>query len=102
MNELQQKPQLHNVSGSDFRVREYDGNFEIQRKNVTKITTGMLWWKKTKEETDWEFVDNCGCCLQSTYGRFSFNNYDQKIKPFKNLLPSFKNFISQMPNSGLA
>lgn len=38
MNELEQKPKLniHVVSSSDYRVEEYDGTFQIQRKKVIK------------------------------------------------------------------
>ena len=91
MNELEQKPQLniHIVSGSDFRVREYDGIFEIQRKEVKKTTNGCLWWKKTKEEINWKFVDKWGNCLWAIYGYISVNNYDQKIGHFTDLQSAF-------------
>jgi len=45
---------------SDFRVKEFNGLFEIQRKSVTKKTTGFLWWKKTITETEWKEVDKQG------------------------------------------
>lgn len=86
-----QKPQLniHVVSGSDFRVREYDGIFEIQRKEIKKVTTGCLWWKKTKEETNWKFVDKWGNCLWAIYGYMSVNNYHEKINSFTDLQSAF-------------
>ena len=91
MNELEQKPQLniHVVSGSDFRVREYDGIFEIQRKEIKKVTTGCLWWKKTKEEINWKFVDKWGNCLRAIYGYVSVNNYYEKINSFTDLQSAF-------------
>jgi len=98
MNELQQKPQLHihDVSGSDFRVREYEGVFEIQRKKVNKVSTGFLWWKKTKTEVNWKFVDKWGNCLWAVYGYISVNNYDEKIKSFDNLHDAFAKIDSMI------
>ena len=87
----QQKPQLHkhSVSGSVFRVREFDGNFDIQRKEIKKVTTGCLWWKNTKEETSWKYVDKWGNCLWAVCGYISVNNYAQKISHFTDLQSAF-------------
>lgn len=68
----------------EFRVKEYDGIFEIQRKEIQKTTTGCLWWKKTKEEVKWKFVDKWGNCLWDL-GYLDVNNYHNKIKPFTDL-----------------
>lgn len=91
MENLEDFPQLniHVVSGSDFRVREYDGIFEIQRKEVKKTTTGFLWWKKTKEEIHWKFVDKWGNCLWAFYGYISLDNYHEKINSFTDLQSAF-------------
>ena len=88
-NEAKGNAVLHGVSGSDFRVREYDGIFEIQRKEVKTITTGCLWWEKTKKETNWKFVDKWGNCLWSIYGYISANNYHEKINSFTDLQSAF-------------
>ena len=81
---------LYSVSGSDYRVEEYDGTFQIQRKEVIKKTTGYLWWKKTTKETKWKYVDKWGKCLFFiTCGYIYHDNYDQKIKPFTDLKSAF-------------
>jgi len=81
---------IHGVSGSDYRVEEYDGSFKIQRKKVIEKTTGILWWKKTTKETKWRDVDKWGNCLFSiTNYSVHYSNYDQKIKPFTDLQSAF-------------
>lgn len=69
----------------EFRVKEYDGLFQIQRKQITEKSTGWLWWKKTTKETRWKGVDKRGNCLFSVGYPIFFNNYDQRIKPFEDL-----------------
>lgn len=77
---------IHDVTSSDFRVVEYDGVFQIQRKQTKIKTTGILWWKKETEEVDWKCVDKYGRCIYSISLRFgNINNYDQMIKDFKDL-----------------
>ena len=68
----------------EYRVEEYDGVFQIQRKKIETTTTGMLWWEKTKKEVVWKYVDRWGNCLWRSWGGH-YNNYDQKIKPFIDL-----------------
>jgi hypothetical protein len=80
---------LYSVSGSDYRVEEYDGTFQIQRKEVIKKTIGSLWWKKTTEETKWKYVDKWGECLFCITGYIYYDNYHQKIKPFTDLKSAF-------------
>lgn len=44
------------MNTKEFRIKEYRGNFKIQRKVVKQI--GMWWWKKT--ETKWYDIDIYG------------------------------------------
>ena len=81
---------LHSVSGSDYRVEEYDGTFQIQRKQVIEKNTGILWWRKTTKETKWKYVDKWGRCLFSITGMsFHYSNYEQKIRPSADLKSAF-------------
>lgn len=77
---------IHDVNSSDFRVVEYEGVFQIQRKQTKIITTGFWWWKKEIEEVNWKCVDKYGGCIYSISLRFGhIDNYDQMIKDFKDL-----------------
>lgn len=71
-----------------YRVREYDGVFQIQRKQIKAITTGVLWWKKTTKEVEWKGVDKWGNCLWRSWSGKN-DNYDQQIKPFKSLKDAY-------------
>ena len=66
---------------SDFRIKEFNGLFEIQRKRVTKKTNGILWWKKTTIETEWLSVDKYGEFFSWCFGKFN----RPPIKKFTNL-----------------
>jgi hypothetical protein len=37
---------IHDINNSDFRVVEYDGVFQIQRKQIKIKILGILFWKK--------------------------------------------------------
>ena len=83
----QQVEEIHaSNKHSNFRVTEYNGVFEIQRKKINKITKGCLWWRKTTEIMSWEFVDKMGECLWSN-GYVC--NYDEKIESFTDLKSAF-------------
>lgn len=74
------------VSSSDYRVVEYDGFFQIQKKYIKKENIGFLWWKKEIEKIDWKCVDKYGNFIYSINTRFgNVNNYHKKIKDFKDL-----------------
>lgn len=74
------------VSSSDYRVVEYDGFFQIQKKYIKKENIGFLWWKKEIEKIDWKCVDKYGNFIYSINTRFgNINNYHKKIKDFKDL-----------------
>jgi hypothetical protein len=74
---------LKDVNNAEYRIKEYNGLFQIQRKRVQTITTGVLWWKKSKEVITWEAVDK--------HGRFFtlFNgtplNIKEAMQPFSTL-----------------
>jgi hypothetical protein len=77
---------IHDINNSDFRVVEYDGVFQIQRKQIKIKILGILFWKKEIEEVDWKCVDKYGKCVYSIDLRFgNMNNYHQMIKDFKDL-----------------
>jgi len=86
---IQQKTTMAiRLSYSDFRIREYDGDFEIQRKKVTTETSGHLWWKKIKTNVEWRNVDNFGNFIYSYHGPYGYikiSNTENKIDSFKNI-----------------
>ncbi len=69
------------VTTDDFRVWEYDGVFEIQRRRIFDKTTGCLWRKKTEKVTEWRCVDIYGNCIFD-YGMFSHLHYALKMPTF--------------------
>lgn len=90
-------PQLnkHAVNSSDFRVTEFEGVFNIQRRQIKTKTTGYFWWKREIEVTEWKFIDKYGNPIYSIDTRFgNFNNYKDKIKPFNDLESALKKIDS--------
>jgi hypothetical protein len=71
------------------KAAEIDSEADKLISAEVKKITGLLWWKKTKTEVDWKFVDKWGNCLWATYGYVSVNNYHEKIKSFDNLQDAF-------------
>lgn len=69
---------------AEYRVEEYDGVFQIQRKEFKTKITGMLWWIKITKEAKWSYVDKWGTCLWYSY-RTGLNNYKRKEDPFNDL-----------------
>ena len=69
---------------AEYRVEEYDGVFQIQRKEFKTKITGMLWWIKITKEAKWSYVDKWGICLWRSY-RTGLNNTERKIEPFNDL-----------------
>jgi hypothetical protein len=62
---------IKDESNSEYRIKEYNGEFQIQRKRIQTITTGILWWKKLKEVVTWEAVDKHGRFLTLFNGELS-------------------------------
>jgi len=60
---------------SDYRIKEKNGKFLIQKKIITIEKNGFLWLKK-EEVIEWHPIDYRGMALFST--RF-FNNYSQAL-----------------------
>lgn len=78
------------VYRAEYRVEEYDGIFQIQRKEVKiKITRFLFKKNKVTEEIKWKFVDKWGNCLFYSRRALGFNNYECKIEPFKDLKSAF-------------
>lgn len=72
-------------SRADFRVREYNGVFRIQRRKKTYRTTGIFRNKKTVN-INWGYVDMYGNFLYTFFGTAgSISNHDQRCKPFNTL-----------------
>ncbi len=68
---------------TNFRIREFRGEFEIQKK-IT-VTEGMLWWKKSKEV--WRPIDISGQTLYKAtlHGGFTVSNYSLRNPSYKSL-----------------
>ena len=82
-----QKFIIHNSSDTNFRVEEYDGDFQIQRKTVKIVITGILWWKKETEVTEWSYVNRFGEPIFTIYHPIYYRC--SKISPFKDLQSAF-------------
>lgn len=69
----------------EYRVEEYDGVFQIQRKETDIVTTHHFFSRnEVKEVITWRYVDKWGNCLyRRISGHRVSGNYDCKIKPFK-------------------
>ena len=78
---------IHSVSGSDYRVEEYDGTFKIQVRTTEHKTKGHLWWKKKIEVEKWEYVNKYGKPVWCIYYPIYYK--EQPIAPFKDLKSAF-------------
>ncbi len=67
---------------SEYRVKEFLGCFDIQKKEVRKVTTGYLWWKKTKEVTTWNYIDKWGNSIWNIDG---YSNDYYQLQSFYDL-----------------
>ena len=87
MKNTAENPQLHlqNVSSCEklFRVKEFAGEFIVQRKYIE--TEGFLWWKKAVEK--WRDVDvfGRGCIFVPLSHGLSINTYKIKLDSFNTL-----------------
>lgn len=80
-----QKPQLNIpvVSNCDFRIKEFRGEFEIQKKVIEH--KGMWWWKRTDEY--WKAIDIFGIPMYYVsliYG-MSISNHKLRNPTYKTL-----------------
>jgi hypothetical protein len=65
----------------EFRIVEFSTNrFRIEIKDVEKIKSGYLWWRKTEEIIKWRKIDNKGFYLVHT--RF-FSNIENEMPEFE-------------------
>lgn len=78
-----------------FRIKEYNGSFEIQKK-TTKVE-GFLFWKK--KITKWLPIDGYGNQLFVRYSPrgFKFTNEHKILKPFSSL-KSAKKYLRKIIN----
>jgi hypothetical protein len=66
----------------NYRIKEVQGLFYIQLERKKTLTTGYLWWKKTKDVSEWIRVDKNGVGLFSIR---HLNNVSFILKGFKTL-----------------
>ena len=67
------------VSRCDYRIKEFDGKFSIERLRITEFTVGWF-WPFTKKHTckEWKSVDISG-------EFFYFSGFQSKLDEFDNL-----------------
>ena len=88
------------INTEDYRIKEYDGKFTIQRKFIIKTTSGYFRWTKVKYAEYWSRVNVFGgynlvwrgeTYIRDTIANFSkLSNAKAAIEQFKSNLQSKK------------